>query len=192
MATDNFTRSDEDPLSDSGNWASCSGAGTLQVVSNECANSSGTDATSYMRRSTSTELRSDITFSVSGGGNTDAGPCVCLDSSGNGYTFLNSASFQLYIFELPGFGLVVNPGGSNFTTGVVYSLRREGNDLVGYAAGVEVARGTDTSFMTGNPGEFQYQGVVRASLWTDAASAGATVYNRTIFDSSIFGNRVVR
>jgi len=36
LATDNFTRANENPLSNSGKWTQVSGAGTMQVVSNLC------------------------------------------------------------------------------------------------------------------------------------------------------------
>lgn len=169
MASDNFTRANENPLASP--WGSC-GTGDLRVVSNQCANASGTDTTSYMRYTTSSTLTSIVNFAVVGA-NTDAGPCVCLDGSGNGYAFLNSANFQLYIFKLPGFGTVVNVGGSNFNTSDAVELRREGNDLVGYVAGAEVIRGTDTDFMTGNDGIFQYQGANRISLWQSGGAPPA-------------------
>jgi hypothetical protein len=191
MASDNFTRANEDPLASP--WGSISGAGTLRVVSNLCANSSGTDATSYMRYTTSSATDSSVTISVVGGGNTDAGPAICLDGSGNGYAFLNSANFQLYIFELPGFGTAANVGGSNFAASDVVRLRRSGNDVIGSVNGVDVITATNnTTFTSGAPGIFIFHANTRFSNWTDGAAAGATVYNRTIFDSPIFNSRVIR
>jgi hypothetical protein len=191
MASDNFNRANEDPLASP--WASLSGFSNLRVVSNQVGNSSGTDGSSAMRYSTSSVTDSTITIATTGGGNTDAGPAICLDASGNGYCFLNSANFQLYIFELPGFGTAANVGGSNFAANDVVRLRRSGNDVIGSVNGVDVITATNnTNFTSGNPGIFMYHGAARFDDWTDGAAGGATIYNRSMFDSPIFGSRLVR
>jgi hypothetical protein len=197
MASDNFTRSDENPLSDGGNWAGTTDSDDLRVVSNKCANASGTDTWSQMRRTDSTELSSMIVVDTTGGGNADAGPTVCMDGSGNGYAYLNSASFQHYLWELPSFGQLDNANLTNFVSGDEVRIAREGNDIVCYldtgSGETEVMRAAgETTNMTGNPGQAIYHAAFRSSYWEDGATGGATIYNRSVFGSPIFGSRVVR
>jgi hypothetical protein len=196
MASDNFTRADENPLASP--WVTMTGLGTaLQVISNRCrSQNTGSSAASASLYSSSSSLTSKLTLSAVGNpgiGNSDAGPIVCGNASaGTGYLLDNDFDSGWNIFKLPGYSSVVSTASANWAIGVVAEIRREGNDLVGYKDGVEFIRGTDTDYMTGVPGAFIYQGPTAYSLWDDGGGAAATIYNRTIFGSPIFNSRVVR
>jgi hypothetical protein len=191
MATDSFSGGNANPIG--GAWTTAGSFGALRVVSGEVANASGTDTFSAAYH-TSTQTSSQIVIQALGSGsNTDAGPAICLDSSGNGYCFHNAANFQLYIFRLPSFATAANVAGSNFAVNDIVRIRRSGNDVIGSVNGVDVITATnDTTFTTGNSGITAYHGAFRGDDWTDGAAGGATIYNRSMFDSPIFGSRLVR
>lgn len=167
MASDNFALTNN-PLA--APWAAGNGSpawGALQSASGLCLNAAGSDTDSLMRFSISTALRSIIEYRS---GTFDGGAAFC-DASGNGYisTFYTGTTGEIYrITAGANYSLV----GSNFTVSFVagdtQELRIDGNDLVCFKNGAEVARRTDSTFRSGlNPAIFMFAGNLRVDNWTD-------------------------
>jgi hypothetical protein len=193
MASDNFNRSNANPLDNS--WTTWSGFSALRLVSNEVATASGSTGSSGAYQS-STELSSQVTIKARDSGTgptTNGGPAICINS-GNGY-FANQEfdGFTcIYRIDSNGFNRLVDQSYTNWAVNDVVRLRRSGNSLIVSVNGADTASTTDTTYMTGNSGMFIYNGDVRLDDWTDGAAGGATIYNRSVFGSPIFGSRVIR
>jgi hypothetical protein len=155
-ASDNFTRANENPLSNSGMWTNGStGYGNMRVNSNlACAASVANCVAFVTTPSFAAYPNQSSTFVVSstGGG---MGPVVRMNASGNGYrlSFDNSTTGRLARLDAG----VATTLGSTFaitalTGGITVSLEINGTTINAYRDGVLVATRTDSTHATGAPG----------------------------------------
>lgn len=182
MASDNFTRTNEDPIASP--WSAVTGFGTLRIVSNQLANSAGANADSAAIH-TSTVTSSRVKIAVVDGGITDGGPIICMTAgSGTGYFFANNSAGRIAFMTLPGFTTIAeDTSATDWVVNDEVRLYRDSGDLVGTVNGGEVLRFTDSTFTTGNSGAFQYSGVIRFGAWTDDAGGGGTVHTEVLEDA---------
>lgn len=166
LASDNFNRANENPLSSP--WASVAGVGALRVVSNMVANS-GTDTDCAMRYDGVAWPADHYSEVVVGAAvPQDAGPGVRISTSGqNGY-FANAYDGWLHIFKwVSGVPTTVADlaelGPAN---GDAFRLAVAGNVLRVFVNGVQRgADATDSSLATGQPGVHIYESDVRYDSW---------------------------
>lgn len=169
----NFNGADADPVPSP--FAAVTGWTTLRRLSNQCANSAGSDTDCAMRRTDSTATRSIFEYRS---GTFDGGPAF-LDSSGNGYvtTLYSGNTVEFYrVTGGPNYSQVGGDAAVTATAGDVFELALDGNDLVFYKNSSEIARRTDSTFRTGlTPAIFEFAGNLRIDNHTDGASGGQSI-----------------
>lgn len=169
----NFDGADTDPLPSP--WASATGWGTLRRLSNQCANSAGSDTDAAMRRTDSSATLSKVEFRS---GTFDGGPAH-LDSSGNGYITTSYSGVHVEFYRVaggPNYTKVGNNHSVTFAAGDTGRLDIDGDDLVFYKNDVEVGRETDTTYRTGlTPSIFEYAANLRVDNHTDGQAGGQTI-----------------
>ncbi len=169
MASDLFNV-DNNPLP--APWASFGSTNALKALSGVCETVTD-NSDSCMRYSSSSELVSIV--EIGSVGDADGGPALCLSAGINGY-FCTRYDGNMHLFRSDtGTFSEINAGGVapvTFAPGGLIRMRRVGNNiLIDYDNGggyVNVRTEADTTYMTGEPGIFQF-GSITFNSWNDGA-----------------------
>lgn len=174
MASFDFNGADVDPLP--APWASIATFGALRRVSNQCANSAGSDSESAMRYSASSVLRSIVEYRT---GTTDGGPAL-FDASGNGYLVTAYTGANAFMYRIDGGSPNYSQMGSDipdtWTVGDLLEIVVDGGDLVYKKNGVELMRRPDATYRALNPAIFEFAGNLRFDNHSDGVSAALQAY----------------
>lgn len=197
IASDNFTRANENPLSDGGNWTSGFLPGTVQVLSNVCVPSVNNNVQSAMiwtGNQFPSDQYSEITISaLTGAANFVGTMCRCSKDTASGA--LNSvlayvqgplgASAVLELYQFTGStGTMLTSITTTINVGDVVRLTVTGNSATASVNGsVKLTASGTITVAVGNPGIW---GVVTdtssvsgsaVSLWAAGASGTQAVLN---------------
>lgn len=200
IVSDNFTRANENPLSDGGNWTipAHGGGGGLKIVSDLCeptANAtSGFEYWSAAISAPSGTFPNDqyaeatvTTLTTPGTNDSYIGPMVRMSSGGtgvNGYIFYaarESGTFKYYILkELNGAATTLaGPTNHAISVGDVFRISVVGSTITGYINGSQIVQVTDTAIASGQPGLTLFTDTTilsnaQTSLWAAGANQCAT------------------
>ncbi len=174
MGVYNFNIADTDPLPSP--WASATGWNALRVVSNECANSAGSNDSAAMRRTDSSSTRSIIEYRS---GTFDGG-AMLLDEDGNGYILTSYTGTTTEMYRVDGGPSFtrIDTGAPvvSYAAGDTQEIMIDGDDIVGLKNGVEIMRATDTTHRTGlSPAIFIFDGSLRVDNHDDGVAGGQNI-----------------
>lgn len=172
MASDDFNRTNANPLD--GSWNTSTAWGNLKLATNAVTIVTAS-SDSAMVHSTSTATDSQVKLTTTDT-LTVAGPALHMSTTaGDGYALLFNLGFW-HVYELPGFSSL----GSWFATpslanNDVARLRRgAGDTLIASINGTDrVTTAATTTFLSGKPGIFIYDGTTVMDDWTDGVAAAA-------------------
>lgn len=197
LATDDFNRANENPLSGSGNWTTGSNFAALRLVSNEVATATAnTDSSEkYTGITFGVDHWSEITIGSSVGGG-DFGAAVCCQSNGDCYLTTNYDATNIYIFSRIGVNyLQLGTITGVYVTGDRILLERFGDELRLYHNESLILTVTDdTTLLAGHAGIFGYDGTFRVTSWRggnvvadyDAVpGSGGTVNTKDALDNTV-------
>ena len=186
LASDNFNRANENPLSGGGVWVPFTFGGlanALRLVSNEVGVvTASTDSWSVYDGGITwpQDQWSECKYSVAGTG--DGGPIVHANTSaGNGYLANRSSGINWEIFRVSagGFTSIASVAGS-LSAGDVMRLEVTGSTtktLVLKRNGTQILSFADTTpLAVGKPGIGLFDGTLRVDDWSAGDFAGGTVY----------------
>lgn len=171
-------------LSGNATWTTTTYDGSLTISSNNVVGSSD-ELTRGNIHTGSWDATQTSTITFSSGSNGYLGAIVHGSDSGsglNGYTFgciINSSGLitDCFLEELTNGTAspldTANAGGGS-AAGVTIGIGIDVNDVVGYVNGVELARATDTTFRTSNPGIFLYSATGSSQTLGDWVGTGAS------------------
>ncbi len=207
LASDNFTRANENPLSGGGNWSTPSGLSSLRIISNEVANASaGTDSG---ERFTGVAAGLDHYSQINIGssiGDSDFGPAVCVQANGDMYLVTGFNGVELFIFSRIGgafdqMGVVT----ASYGTADDIRLERFGSLLRLYQNSVLIltvdTATASTILVEGAYGIFGYDGNYRIASWQGGKlvadydgvpGSGGTVTTQTLSDSFLLSDASIR
>lgn len=160
LATDNFTRAAENPLSDGGSWAVQNSAQAFQLTaSQKCtANNSTPACSSYFNGSISwpNDQYSECTLGAALASGQYIGLAVrCQAGSAlNYYCVLITLGSNnvLLARSVSGTGTTLSTGTATFTVGDVIRLSVQGTTLTVYKNGTSILTATDSTYTSGFPG----------------------------------------
>jgi hypothetical protein len=164
LATDNFQRANENPLSDGGNWSTIFGGASNKIVSQVCQASAGfADCGNYWSGITwPNDQSSKVSVNINVGSLSWLCGVILRVQPG-------AESFYLFKIDTNGIwevsAIVNGGGGGGFfgSTAVVMSqmtleLQAQGSTFTALINGSVVGSGTDTTFSSGYPGLYQVPG----------------------------------
>jgi hypothetical protein len=168
VATDNFTRADEDPLAFP--WTQWYTFNRLVLASNLLAPITTLTVQGAYRTDSATGLSSMTTYDGA-----DGGPGIHLDSSGNGYIGRGdpSGDYRIYRVDAGAFTQIAATGAGGAaapTTGDVQTLERSGGTVYLKLNGATITSASSSTYTGGNDGVFVYQDM-RFSLWQSGGGA---------------------
>jgi hypothetical protein len=195
LATDDFNRANENPLSGGGNWSSSSDMNALKIVGNEVltVTANSDSGMRYTGVSAGIDHYSEITISAVG--DHDFGAAVCMQPSGDCYLTTNYDSSIMYIFSRIGGSFnELNHVSGVYANSDVIRLERFGDELRLYQNGTLKLTITDeTSLVGGTFGIFGFDGNFRVTSFTggklvadyDAVPGSSTTYTNTLTSNTI-------
>lgn len=165
LASDNFNRADENPLGSP--WVDPGFSGAPQLLSN-AFNGTNSDGGVYYdggitwpadHYSTLKLKTAHISESDSQGG-----PMCCVQAgAASGYIFgVGGGAWTLKKFTAGSLGaafastVIAGAVPAGVTANGMMTIGRQGNDIIGWLDGVEIVRGTDTTFAGGAPGLYKW------------------------------------
>jgi hypothetical protein len=186
LASDNFTRANERPLSGGGNWSTPSGYGSLTILSNHLV----APASGY---TPSMELWAALTWpndqycEVTIADQSQMASPVVRGTSSGGYMIVFVPGFIFWIEERPTQTIIAEgiPPAS-VSVGDVMRLEVQGTRLKAYYNGVLLASGTSSTYTSGSAGIYGYgsNSLGQLSNW-DAGSIGTGVATLQVTTTSI-------
>lgn len=172
MASDSFTRADENPLASP--WVGFGGSwNPLKLVSNAvaAANTGGSDC--GMRYTGSNGNFSRCVVSAVGG--RDGGPAINLDGSGNGYVVTNYDAANWYLFRIDNTSFTqIGTIGGTMALNDVLELERVSGNVIFRQNSVDKITAASSTYTGGLSGLFAYDDTIRLDDWTDGAAGAAT------------------
>lgn len=167
--TDNFTRSDENPIASP--WVSGTGShNDLQIASNLLASvTDNSDSSAYYNASFDSDHSSEITIDTLGT-NSDFG-AACRCQSGAATLYISSAyspSEQIAKIVSGSYTTILAVTVSNLIASDLLRCEAEGSTIRYIVNDSEIDSVTDTSITGGYPGVFMYKDDARISFWTGA------------------------
>ncbi len=161
LFTDSGAGSDANPIG--GSWTAVTGFDPIRRVSNQFANSVGSDQDcgAYVNTIAAfADMYSQVRIPTVGGG--DAGPAVRIQTASSSQYFLqNSAGTDVNLYLLNGsYTLLDNDAGTYGANDDIY-LEIQGTALLSKLAGVNKNSVTDATFATGRGGINMYTAATR-------------------------------
>lgn len=184
LVSDNFTRANENPLSDGGNWGSAPGSGYInfQVLS-DFLTGTATSSTEGLQLYTGTSAPNDQYSEVTVGSNATGNYCGATvrvnTSTGVGYVgYIYGAGGSSFIAKLTGSGSITviktGPTGLTLHTGDVIRCAVVGSTIALYQNGNIVTSVTDTTYTSGQFGIWNVESVDATSVFTLWAGGSTT------------------
>lgn len=145
QVADNFNRADENPLA--GNWTTTIGHNALQIVTNECAQTSG-DCSAYWNTDLATDDNfAQFTHTTAGFNN---GPVVRNQKTAASMFLYSGTDHTRSKFTAGAYVSLEANDGTTWNSGDIVKLSIVGTTLQAYQNGTPVGTGlTDSSFPTG-------------------------------------------
>lgn len=174
MASDNFNRANESPISSP--WVNV--FGNTDLTSNQAV--SGPGALAYYTGAANGFSKFTL---VSVTGDLGGGPAVHVDGSGNGYVFVeDGGDLVIYRMDSGDLAAAIGTAAGSFSGATTLSLRRSGNVLIAAIDDVDVVTSsTDTTYTGGQDGFSGYFAALTLDNWTnDAPSGGGAVSLRLL------------
>lgn len=171
MASDNFNRANEDPLSDGGNWGAWGTFGQLALVSNAVKNNSGSAADRASCRVGSAVGDSQCTVTTVGG--RDGGPAIHCDTSTNGYILTNfdGVNIQMYRVDAGAFTQIGTVVGA-YVAADTLRLRRSAGNVITSRNGTDILTVADSTYTGGLDSLFVFDTTLVLDDWTNGVAAG--------------------
>lgn len=170
MATDNFNRANESPLS-TNNWTTGGVFAGIYLVSNQVQVNPAGDADSWSYRTNSSVGSSAITIATAG--TLEGGPAIHVDSSGNGYVVFCNGGVHITRITTGSTFVDISSSGATPSAGDVIRLYRTGSLLKVSINGVDdaTAQATDSTFLGGFDGIYAFTNTLKMDNWTNGVSA---------------------
>ena len=154
VASDNFNRADESPLSGGGNWATVTGFNNFRIVSNQVTQVTEPSDTAarYSGVTWPDDQWSQVTIADATLQN--GGPAVRMNTSGtaSSYVFVVVASeYRIYRISSGSATSIASAAGT-FANGDVLYLEIQGTTLIAKKNGVQVLTVTDATHSAGGAG----------------------------------------
>lgn len=169
MASDSFTRADENPMASP--WVGFGGGwNNLKLISNAVAAAVGGGSDCGMRYTGSNGNFSRCVVTTVGG--RDGGPAINLDGSGNGYVVTNYDNANFYLFRIDNTSFVqIGTIGGTYSNGDVLELERVSGNVIFRQNSVDKITAASSTYTGGLSGLFAYDDTIRLDDWTDGAAA---------------------
>jgi hypothetical protein len=179
VATDNFTRADETPLS-TNSWAS-DAFGGVNLISNTVGNSSVADKCSY--RTDSAVFDSQVKIATTG--DKDGGPAICINGSSSFYCANNNSGSNIEMFKVTaGSFSAIGSFVGTYATNDLIRIRRSGGNVIISQNGTDIITVADSSFVTGNDGIHCFN-TIRMDDWTNNVADGGGTPTSYFFNDSM-------